>query len=871
MDKTKALQNLLKGKATKKEIELLKQALASGEISIGGDVKHSIVITGDGNNISLTPEALNLLKPETTSEEPVEGEPPYMGLRYFDTSDADLFYGREALTRELLVRVQKESFLAIVGASGSGKSSVARAGLIPAWKQENERGAIYVITPTAHPLESLAASLTRESESVTATATLMDDLKNDLRSLRLYVKKSLGETKLLLLVDQFEETFTLCKDADERKAFIENLLTLADDDSARVVITLRADFYAHCAEYEGLRLALDKHQKYIGAMTPDELRQAITAPAQSAGWDFQPGLVDLILQDVGTEPGALPLLSHALLETWKRRQGHMLTLKGYADAGGVKKAIAQTAESVYDKLTPAEQTIARGIFLRLTELGEGTQDTRRRVKMDELAQTKEQESVAKVLKTLTDARLVTTEQDSAEVSHEALIREWGTLRKWLDEDRESLRLHRHLTESAQEWERRGKEAGELYRGARLKGIQAWMKDHSNQLSPLEGDFVKASQNVKKQEIWRWTIVIELGAVFVLMILLAQLGVFDRFVYQPLDMENYWADIPAGDFQMGIEPKIALAICQKYWKDCDIKYYQGATPVHTVYLDAFEMGRYEISNRQYISCIKAGICSAPLNKTYNSSGYGSQPVTDISWDDAQVFCNWVGGRLPTEAEWEKAARGGLVGKAYPLGDAPPTCKNPATTMIGNVAGHICMDNSFEQIGTSDPNGYGLYDMAGNVKEWVNDWYSEDYYRLSPFKNPNGSEDRFKVLKVVKVVRDIARGDAYEGYNLAVRSVDSPDRTSGDVGFRCARDISPSQIVEKFGSNIATEAALTANVFAQKDAKNVDLTVTAFCHPHATSVTTPSNQLEMLMESYRQTEVSQTCQPSATSTPTSTPMP
>ena len=201
-------------------------------------------------------------------------------------------------------------------------------------------------------------------------------MQKDARSLRLYVRKLLsnsGETNLLLVVDQFEETFTLCKDIDERKAFIENLLSLADEENstARVVITLRADFYHRCAEYEGLRLALEKHQAYIGAMTQDELRQAITAPAENNGWDFQPGLVDLILQDVGTEPGALPLLSHALLETWKRRQGRTLTLGGYHEAGGVKKAITQTAESVYDKLSPEEQAIARNIFLRLTELGEG--------------------------------------------------------------------------------------------------------------------------------------------------------------------------------------------------------------------------------------------------------------------------------------------------------------------------------------------------------------------------------------------------------------------------------------------------------------------------------------------------------------------
>ena len=220
----------------------------------------------------------------------------------------------------------------------------------------------------------------------------MDDLQKDARSLRLYVRKMLsdsGETNLLLVVDQFEETFTLCKDLTERKAFIENLLSLADEDGASA-----AAWLSPCARISIITARNTKAcvwrwrniKPYIGAMTPDELRQAITAPAENTGWDFQPGLVDLILQDVGTEPGALPLLSHALLETWKRRQGRTLTLQGYADAGGVKKAIAQTAESVYDHLSPAEQTIARGIFLRLTELGEGVQDTRRRAKLDELSQ-----------------------------------------------------------------------------------------------------------------------------------------------------------------------------------------------------------------------------------------------------------------------------------------------------------------------------------------------------------------------------------------------------------------------------------------------------------------------------------------------------
>lgn len=758
MDKNKALEKLLNGTATKKEIEALKQALADGEISIGGDVNRSVVIIGSGNKVELTAEALGILKPEATTEEPIAGESPYMGLHYFDTSDADLFFGREAKTSELLGRVKNEAFLAIVGASGSGKSSVARAGLIPAWKKENERGVIHVITPTAHPLENLAASLTRESESVTATSTLMDDMSRDVRSLRLYVKKTLGEARLLLLVDQFEETFTLCKDIDERKTFIENLLSLADEHGAtRVVITLRADFYHHCFEYEGLRLTLEKHQANLGAMTQEELCEAITVPAKNNGWDFQPGLVDLVLQDIGSEPGALPLLSHALLETWKRRQGHTLTLQGYAEAGGVKKAITQTAENTYDKLSKKEQSIARNIFLRLTELGEGTQDTRRRVKMDELGQTKEQDAVAKVLKTLTDARLVTAEEDSAEVAHEALIREWGTLRKWLDEDRENLHMHRHLTKSAEEWDRRGREASELFRGTRLKQLREWIKENRNSLNPLEIEFVNTSQKRESRENTRLAILVGVTSFLAIMIYLSVSGQLNRFVYRPERVmpENEWVTIPAGEFQMGSENG-----------EDDEK------PVHTVYLDEFQIGKYEVTNFQYAQCVKAGVCAGI---TYEDSK-AYHPVVYVNWYEAVTYCEWVGGRLPTEAEWEKAASWDTETQTkfvYPWGN-----NDPSPDLL----------NYYSNIGDTTPVGTypvgknGLYDMAGNVWEWIHDWYQSDYYptlreNVPYLQGPASGDYR------------VQRGGSWGYSDVGIRSSDrdwsKPADALNNVGFRCSR--------------------------------------------------------------------------------------
>jgi len=457
-------------------------------------------------------------------EAPAPGEPPFKGLQYFDEVDSDIFYGRELLTAKLVNHLRETKFLSVViGASGSGKSSLVRAGLIPALKNERElldgikppegssEWQVHIITPTAHPIEALAIELTRDSESLTASATLMDDLMQDPRSLALHFARKNSKQHTLLVLDQFEELFTLCRDEFEREAFIDNLLSALTpstqengqrgDGKITLILTLRADFYAHLAQYPELRDAVASQQEYIGPMTMDELRRAIEEPAKRAHWAFEPGLVDLILRDVGVEPGALPLLSHALLETWKRRAGHTLTLKGYADAGGVRGAIAHTAESVYQDLSPEEQVIARDIFLRLTELGEGTEDTRRRVSFDELMSTAEDTNeVRNVLNILAEARLVTLGEGTAEVAHEALIREWPTLREWLNQDREGLQLHRRLTETAREWELLEHDDGVLYRGAQLAQAREWAALHPKALNANEQAFLDTSNAFEENKL-----------------------------------------------------------------------------------------------------------------------------------------------------------------------------------------------------------------------------------------------------------------------------------------------------------------------------------------------------------------------------------
>ena len=443
---------------------------------------------------------------------PATGSSPYKGLNYFDEPDADLFMGREQLTAKLTERVlslafnkspEETRFLAIVGASGSGKSSLVRAGLVSAlrWNRASTDWQVHILTPTAHPLESLAATLNRESNSVTTTATLMDDLAGDERSLQIFAKRMLRSkngSRLLLVVDQFEELFALCRSEEERVAFIGNLLTAASQADCPVimVITLRADFYAPCANYPRLREALAAQQEFIGAMNDEELRRAIEEPAHRGRWELESGLVDLLLQDVGHEPGALPLLSHALFETWQRRRGRMITLSGYTSSGGVRGAIAETAEAVFaDQFTHEQQAIARRIFLRLTELGDesGAGDTRRRATFKELIlKPEEAELTHAVLKALADARLITTSEDAADVAHEALIREWPTLHGWLEENREGLRLHRQLTEATQDWAATNHDPDLLYRGARLAQTREWASTHQEEMNALEHEFLAAS-------------------------------------------------------------------------------------------------------------------------------------------------------------------------------------------------------------------------------------------------------------------------------------------------------------------------------------------------------------------------------------------
>jgi WD40 repeat protein len=454
-----------------------------------------------------------------TASPPAAADPaavcPYRGLLPFDAEHAEFYFGREAEIQRLVEQLKGTRFLAVLGPSGSGKSSLVRAGLLPSLAQGSLTGShdwpIRVFTPGAEPLTQLAAQFVAFSGQGTMQETL-DRLATDPRTFHLASTLAMADrpasARIVWVVDQFEEVFTLCGNDADRAQFIANLLHASGSDGrAVVIITLRADFYHRCAAHAEFAARVAANQFLVGPMDREGLRQAIEEPARLAGLEFEEGLVATIVEAVEGQPGALPLLEHSLLELWQRRRAGMLTLEGYRESGGVSGALARRADAIYDGFDDVQQAVARRLLLRLTQIGEGTEDTRRRAAMSELATRAQHAVVEDVVRAWTDARLLTLTADDAgerwvTVSHEALIRAWPRLRKWIDEDRAGQRLHRQITDAAQEWQRLGRDDSALLRGLRLGQAREFQTQQHDALNDLELAFLAASDALQRAETSR---------------------------------------------------------------------------------------------------------------------------------------------------------------------------------------------------------------------------------------------------------------------------------------------------------------------------------------------------------------------------------
>ncbi|WP_329026771.1 nSTAND1 domain-containing NTPase [Streptomyces sp. NBC_00690] len=445
-------------------------------------------------------------------------EPPYRGLARFEPDDADRFFGRSAQTRDLVALVAAHRIVAVVGSSGSGKSSLLRAGLVPQLRESDHDGdrpaAIRILAPGGRPMRTHAEVFTAADGA--------------------------GDT--IVIVDQFEELFTLCLDAEERNRFIERLLAALDPTSRlRIVIAVRADFYGRCADDRSLADALRVATLLIGPMTPDELREAVTRPALAAGLTVERELTARIVDEIAGEPGGLPLMSHALLETWRGRKSRTLTMSAYDAVGGVRSAIATTAENAYSQLSPAQAAVARRILLRLITPGDGTPDTRHPVQRSELdtgapstarsnrSRAAGPQDTAVVLERLAAARLITLDGQTVDLAHEALITAWPRLNGWIGEARQVLRVHRRLTEAAAAWNELNRDEGALYRGLRLVEAEESFRfgERFTELTQLEREFLRASTSAAVRQRRGRSALIGAVSVLVVLTLVAMMTAWQR--------------------------------------------------------------------------------------------------------------------------------------------------------------------------------------------------------------------------------------------------------------------------------------------------------------------------------------------------------
>jgi len=443
---------------------------------------------------ALAQEALDLGFPALALDQPVptwDGRCPFPGLKAFQRDEQTFFFGREALVGTLTGRLRAERFLAVLGASGSGKSSLVLAGVVPRFFEREQSGHadLRTLTPGADPetvlTRALAAPLPAGRDA-------------------------------LLVVDQFEELFTLCADPGRRARFVEGLIgAWQGRPRLHVVLTMRADFWGDCAPYPALKDPMQAHQELIAPMDTGELRGAMEQQAAAVGLRFEADLSHGILAEVEGEPGAMPLLQHLLLELWRRRHGRWLRASEYRALGGIREAIAHTADGIYAGLAgdPAGQQLLRGLFVRLTRLDETEsepgqfRDTRQRVALPELTPAgSDPERLRALVQRLADARLLVTTTDpesgetQVEVSHEALIRHWPRLRGWLDEDRASWILLAAVRQQAQDWHANGERDADLPRwGERLQTAAALFEQPRFAPTETERRFVEAARLLDARE------------------------------------------------------------------------------------------------------------------------------------------------------------------------------------------------------------------------------------------------------------------------------------------------------------------------------------------------------------------------------------
>jgi len=711
-------------------------------------------------------------------------ECPYPGMAPFREDDAARFFGREREVRELIERLRLHPFITVIGPSGSGKSSLVYAGLLPALRKSRLFGQgdwlARAIRPGDQPLSALSSALQpRQRQQAHAdqgvdllSALLMDmpasipssatkgpadtpsspNAEDPVAAADALLAATPDARRLLLFVDQFEETFTVAR--SDATAFQQALLRLAEHPNCYVVLTVRADFYPDLM-VSPLWSNVQAHRMEVVPLNDDALRQAIIRPAEDAGVFVETALVERLVADAAGEPGALPLIQETLVLLWEHLERRFLPLRAYTalvlprgsytelddtDRTGLQVALARRADAALAELSPEQRVLARRIFLRLIQFGEGRADTRRQQPVSALRATGDDPmQFEQVLRHLADHRLLTLGGHErgggrqADIAHEALITGWPMLKKWMHEHREAEQVRRRLEAQAAKWaERAGRRLGgalldevelgeaeqwlagpdaaelgystalaELVQASRAAFEQAEReKRDTRQREQAQAQALTAAEHARAQAQRRarrrmWALAVMLAG-----LVLAPVGWvgYREWVRRSVIASSPLVSIAAGP---------ALLIVPQQDDP------NQAIRQPPVYLPAFSIEQYEVTNAQYRQCVQVGSCTAPdYIELYAVPDRANLPVVAITPIQAQDYCHWLGRRLPTTTEWERAARG-PAGRRWPWGNQPP---GPDVIWSSRLVTDTIAVDSHPAGATIAPEA-GIFHLADNVIEWV----------------------------------------------------------------------------------------------------------------------------------------------------------
>jgi hypothetical protein len=684
-----------------------------------------------------------LERPETKPEGPIKC--PYPGMVPFETRDRKWFFGREQLTRTVVDTLADRRYLALVGTSGSGKSSFINAGLLPAIEGDLRFGKasprVVTFRPGASPIERMAGEIAlRSGRNAEAMAAELTDPAGEVRPLLEAIPTPQAGAVGLLIVDQLEEAFAQCKDEKLRARFFELLAGLVDEipPDWRLILAIRSDFEDDL-DLTPLSERVQPVER-LKVLSKSELRAAIVEPARSVRVHLEPGLVDALIRDADGQRGPLPLLQQTLVQMWANNLRRRLLIQADYEAlgtdgrTGLQEALRIWAETTFAPLREREEVV-RQIFVRLIEFGVADRkDTRRQQPRNGLVDSADDAEVDKILERLIERRLITSDHDLVtgtdlvDLAHETLIEAWPRLAGWVDRYEEMELARRRLNGTVTEWEKSGHDSSYTYTGKRLREAEAWAEQWPKELGDRDKAFLAASRAKQGRDQLRNRAMIGGGVIGAVLVVAGLVYVVPRAV----------ARITTGS------PLVAFAGGEALIGHDN----QGSDRL--VAVGSFRLEIHEVSNRQWRACMDAGPCG-PTNEPSiaDQPENANLPVVFVTADQAKTFCDWLGRRLPTATEWERAARG-TDGRQWPWGnEVPAFAEIPGLSGLAEV-----------EVGSQTRSPEGIYHLVGNVDEWV----TRDVNGLH-VAHAGGSHLGFVVVTDIPQVDPIDMGPA-SGFRCAV---------------------------------------------------------------------------------------------------------